>query len=128
MKAKDHAVFEEGDRNYHQPLNAGGQTIPQEFSIDGCPQNGESSSKEKDTRQTKETSSRRLHYSNLDDILAQTKLNPKIVTIPDDQLKKVVDDFLKGGHLDSPGEMGRNGSDILREIETKRNKEVKVEI
>ena len=128
MKAKEYSVFEGGERNCHQPVNAGEQTIHRGSSIGVCPRNEELSSMDRGVQQTGETSLLLSRCNNLDEILARIKLNPKIVAIPDDQLKKAAEDFLKGGHLDNPGERGRNGSGILREIETKRNKKVKVEI
>lgn len=127
MKVKDHAIFEEGECNYHQPVNAGEQTIHRESSTGVCPRDEELSSIDRGVQQTGETSLSLSRCNNLDDMLARIKLNPRIVTIPDDWQKKATEDFLKGGHLDNPGERGRNGSDILREIETKRNKKVKVE-
>lgn len=108
MKAKDHAVFEEGERNFHQPLNASVQIISQEFPIDVYPQNGELFSRGMDAQQTGETSLRQLHYNNLDDILARIKLNPRIVAILDDLLMKVAEDFAKGGHSDNLGNVGHN--------------------
>ncbi len=113
MKVKDHAIFEGGERNYHQPLKAGEQTIHRESSTGVCPRDEELSSIDRGVQQTGETSLSLSRCNNLDDILARIKLNPKIVTISDDWQKKTTEDFLKGGHLDNPRERGRNGSDIL---------------
>lgn len=109
MKAKEYSVFEGGERNYNQPVNASEQTIHRGASTGVCTRNEKLSSINRDVQQTGETSLLLSRCNNLDDILAWVKLNPKIVTIPDDQLKKAAEDFLKGGHLDNPGERGVMG-------------------
>ena len=113
MKAKEYSVFEGGERDYHQPVNAGEQTIHRESSIGVCPRDEELSSMDRGVQQTGETSLLLSRCNNLDDILARIKLNPKIVAIPDDWQKKATEDFLKGGHRDNPGKRGRNGSSLL---------------
>ena len=113
MKAKEYSVFEGGERNCHQPVNASEQTIHRGSSIGVCSRNEELSSINRDVQQTGGTSLLLSRCNNLDDILARTKLNPKIVTIPDDWQKKATEDFLKGGHRDNPGKRGRNGSSLL---------------
>lgn len=113
MKVKDHAIFEEGERDYHQPVNAGEQTIHRESSIGASPRDEELSSMDRDVQQAGETSLSLSRCNNLDAILARVKLNPKIVIIPDDWQKKAIEDFLKGGHRDNPGKRGRNGSSLL---------------
>ena len=109
MKAKDHSVFEGGERDDHQLVDAGEQTIYRGSFTGVCPRNEELSSINRDVQQTGGTSLLLSRCNNLDDILARIKLNSKIVTIPDDQLKKAAEDFLKGGHLDNPGERGVMG-------------------
>ena len=83
MKAKEYSVFEGGERDYHQPVNAGEQTIHRESSIGVCPRDEELSSMDRGVQQT------------------------------GDWQKKATEDFLKGGHRDNPGKRGRNGSSLL---------------
>ena len=71
MKAKDHSVFEEGERNYHQPVNAGEQTIHRESSTGASPRDEELSSIDRDVQQTGETSLSLSRCNNLDEILAR---------------------------------------------------------
>lgn len=45
----------------------------------------------------------------LSDVNAQTGFVPKVIEIPDEEFRKTIEDSLKGGHLDNPGQMGRIG-------------------
>ena len=54
MKAKEYSVFEGGERNYHQPVNASEQTIHRGSSIGVCSRNEELSSINRDVQQTGE--------------------------------------------------------------------------
>lgn len=87
MKAKDHAVFEEEKRNFHQPLNEDDQTTPQESSIDECPQNGGLFSRETDARQTMGTLSP-LDLSKFPDGTRVLQVGPPlIIDIPDSYIE-----------------------------------------
>jgi len=51
----------------------------------------------------------RKHCSVLDDAFAQLRSGSKTVTIPNDLWKEIMDEALKGGHPDNPGEKGALG-------------------
>ena len=94
--------------NCHQQSDVDVRTAQKASSNFAYLQNEGLSSIGLDFSQKVDTSLSRLHCNDHDDIEAQIKGESKIVTIPDDLLKKIADDFLSKGHLDSPGEMGHN--------------------
>lgn len=93
----------------HQLSDVNARTDQEANSIFAYPQNEGLFSTDADFPQTKETSLSQLHYSDPCDILAQTGFVPKVIEIPDEEFRKTVEDSLKGGHLDNPGQKGRIG-------------------
>lgn len=95
--------------NCHQQSDVDIRTNQKENSIFAYLQNEGLFSKEMGSLQTKETSLSQLRYSDPDDILAQIEFVPKVIEIPDEVLRKAIEDSLKGGHSDNPGQMGHIG-------------------
>lgn len=88
----------------------------QENSTVAYPQSEGLSSKDEDFRQTMDTSLLPVHCNNLDDMSAAVKAGAKLIEIPDEVWRKVVEDFATRGHLDNPGNLGRNGKELLLEF------------
>ena len=84
-------------------------------------QNEELFSIDEGSQQTMDTSLQPVHCNSLCDMTAALKSGAKCVEIPDAVWQKVIEGSLITGHLDNPGERGRNGSDILREIATMKS-------
>ena len=99
---------EENVNNCHRPFDTDVRTIQQDCSIFAYPRNEGLFSINSDLPQKKETYLPLSHYNDPYDVETRIVMNPKIVYIPDAQLKCAVEDFQSKGNLDNPGEQGRN--------------------
>ncbi|WP_301704055.1 hypothetical protein [uncultured Parabacteroides sp.] len=102
-------IGKERVNNLCQTFDASAQKVQEEKTIYTYHQNEELSSKETGSLQIEERSLLQSRYSDPDDILVQIGFVPKVIEIPDEMFRKAIEDSLEGGHLDSPGQMGRNG-------------------
>ena len=119
MKVTDSLIAVTNANNYHQRFDVNGQIGLLENPTAAYLQNEELSSKGGDSQQIEETFLLQVYCNSLDDISAAVKMGAKLIEIPDDVYRMIVEDSAIRGHLDNPGKPGRNGDDILREIETK---------
>lgn len=119
MESKDFLIESENPNNCHRHSSPNGQTVLPANSTDGSRQCEESSSTDKDFRETEETFEQQLHCNGLCGIHSLLEGYPRIVEISDEELKRITLDSLPEGHLDNPGKKGRNGAELIADIDSK---------
>lgn len=119
MESKDFLIESENPNNCHRHSSPNGQTVLPANSTDGSRQCEESSSTDKDFRETEETFEQQLHCNGLCGIHSLLEGYPRIVEISDEELKHITLDSLPEGHLDNPGKKGRNGAKLIADIDSK---------
>ena len=119
MESKDFLIESENPNNCHRHSSPNGQTVLPANSTDGSRQCEESSSTDKDFRETEETFEQQLHCNGLCGIQSLLEGYPRIVEISDEELKRITLDSLPEGHLDNPGKKGRNGAELIADIDSK---------
>lgn len=108
MTTADFPIEKEIVHNCYQKFGVSVQTIQEGSSIFAYPQNGGLSSKEMGSQQKEEISLSQLHYSAPYDILNQIGFVPRVIEIPDEVWRKIIEDSPGRGHLDNSGSMGQN--------------------
>lgn len=112
MEAKDFLIESENPNNCHRHSSPNGQTVLPANSTDGSRQCEESSSTDKDFRETEETFEQQSHCNGLCGIHSLLEGYPRIVELSEEEYARLSNlSPLPGkeGHPDSPGKAGSLG-------------------
>ncbi|WP_196028752.1 hypothetical protein [Bacteroides uniformis] len=109
MESKDFLIESENPNNCHRHSSPNGQTVLPANSTDGSRQCEESSSTDKDFRETEETFEQQSHCNGLCGIHSLLEGYPRIVELSEeeyDRLSNLSPLPGKEGHPDSSGKLG----------------------
>lgn len=122
MESKDFLIESENPNNCHRHFSPNGQTVLPANSTDGSLQCEESSSTDKDFQGTEEAFEQQSHCNGLCGIHSLLEGYPRIVELSEEEYARLSNlSPLPGkeGHLDNPGEKGRNGAELIADIDSK---------
>ncbi|MFR3027205.1 MAG: hypothetical protein ACLTNA_22080 [Bacteroides thetaiotaomicron] len=103
MKTTRIATYSTNPSNQVSHFSEDGRTVPAKSSTSACLQNEELSSTVKDSQQTKEISSKQVHYNNYDDIFARIGFVPSVLEIPDEVYRIIIEVAESRGRPDMAG-------------------------